>query len=477
MLDAMQYAQLRQEAQKIDSEIKQLSNAQNGQIVQLHRKAAALYLQLYQNKIEAYSATRYIHHKRKSGIDEAREASRFAKKESDQNKDFLNDIYFVREYVWSIYDGYLKITESGDDLLAEDDDEDTPIQASPEDFERKLGAAHRIFELTTEPLPCIRAAFAISKEAKQRKKWEKKWEIVREFGQKLQPDTISTDRKEINGRLSISDYQKWLYMVTRAALELHQYEECMTYARMGIEKYPDESLHFWRWEALAKIQSGDVSGGIEQLKYVDTRFPKQWYVQGDIAQAYMRLEQYQDAWLWFCRAASAPGDIKGRIKQLKDMCDILQFREEWQAAYQHLLLVWAVEAAFGTKGTYLERTKQRIIALKKAHADIFPQSTDDISTQPISLGAALKPCRTLWQKTLAEATPSKQGKVVRINEQQQFGFIEDERGERYHFKFRAFVHGQPQLYMQVRFTAEEAFDKKKGQMGSIATNIRPLKLS
>lgn len=479
MLDAMQYrqyAQLKQETQKIESEIKQLSNAQNEQMAQQYQKAADLYLQCYHIKAEVYNASRYIYHMRKSGVDEAQKASRFAKKESDRNKELLNDNYFVREYVWSIYDGYLKSTESRDEhQFVEDDVEDTsiPLEASLKDFKLKLDAARRIFELTVEPFSCIRTAFAISKEAKQRKRWD----IVQEFGQKLQPGTISTDRKEINGRLAISDYQKWLYMVTRAALELQQYDECMTYARMGIEKYPDESLHFWRWEALAKIQSEDISGGVEQLKYVDARFPKQWYIQGDIAQAYMQLEQYQDAWLWFCRAMTTPGDIKGRIKLLKDMCTILQHREEWQAMYQHLLLVWSVEAELKSKGNYLDRTKQRIIALKKAHTEILPQSIDDIPTQPVSLGVTLKPCRILWQKTLAEAIPSKRGKIVRINEQQQYGFIEDEQGERYHFRFRAFVHGQPEMFMQVNFTAEEAFDKKKGQMGSIATNIRPLKHS
>lgn len=310
---------------------------------------------------------------------------------------------------------------------------------------------------------------AICKEAKLRKRWD----LIRDFGRKLQPETLPTKREEVNGRLLPSDHQRWLYNVTRAALELQQYKECMAYASMGIEKYPDESLHFQRWEALAKIRTGDVKGGLEQLKYLDARFPKQWYIQGDIAQAYMQLEQQQEAWPWFCRAVNAAGDIKGRITLLKTMCDILQDRDEWQAAYQHLLLVWAIEIAFGSKETYIERTRQKIFALKKAHVDVLSPLPEDGGNQAPPLGKVLKLCRVLWQKTLTEAVPSKQGRIVRLNEEQQYGFIEDEQGGRYHFRFRAVVQGQPEMYMQVDFTAAEAFDRKKDKMSPIAINIRP----
>jgi len=472
MSDFVQYYQLRQEAKLLDDEIKQLAQAQPGKALQLHQEAATLYQQLFQLRPDSYNANRYIHHMRKRGVNEAREASKFARKVADQYKDFLSDTYFVSEYVWSIYDGYLKNSRRQNDSFVEDNEnEETSVQVSSKDLSVKVEAARRIFALTTEAFPRIRTAFVICKEAKLHKRWD----IVQEFGHKLQPETISTKREKINGRLGLSDYQQWLYAVTRAALELQQYDECRAYAHMGIEKYPDESLHFQRWEALAKIRTGDVQGGLDQLKYIDAHFPKQWYIQGDIAQVYMQLKQQQEAWLWFCRAVSAPGDVKGRITLLKAMCELLQSQEEWQATYHHLLLVWAIETAFGSKENYIERTRQKILALKKAHADVLSPLPDDKGTKAPPLGKVLKLCRIIWQETLQTATPTKTGKIVQLNEQQQFGFIEDEQGNRYHFKFSAFVRGQPEMHMQIKFALVESFDKKKDRMSVTATNIRPQK--
>jgi len=275
-----------------------------------------------------------------------------------------------------------------------------------------VDAARRIFDLTSEPLPCRLAAFAICKEAKRLKKWE----LVREFALRLDPQTLSMEQKEIDGRKIPSDYQKWLFAITRGSLELGEYDQCLLYAHTAMEKFPNESFHFHRWEALAKIRMGQVEEGLKQLEHVNTRFPKQWYVQSDIANAYIRLEQYEEAWLWFCKAASAPGDIRGRIGMLVTMVDVLQRVEQWQTMYDHLRLVWTIEIEQGSK-QHAERSRQRISEFERQHTDLLPPTTGNNTGAAPTLSFALHPCRASWQKAVDVSRPLDMGRISFVDEE------------------------------------------------------------
>ena len=63
-----------------------------------------------------------------------------------------------------------------------------------------------------------------------------------------------------------------------------------------------------------------------------------------------------------------PGDLKGRIVTLKSMCEILQRLERWQAVYEHLRLIWAIELELGSTRN-AERTEQQLHEFQKLHAD------------------------------------------------------------------------------------------------------------
>ena len=80
-----------------------------------------------------------------------------------------------------------------------------------------------------------------------------------------------------------SNLQRWLYYATRANLETGDYDACLELAREGIERYP-EVLFFPLWHALARVRRGDGEEGLLELQEVDRRFPRQWYVQRDIAE-------------------------------------------------------------------------------------------------------------------------------------------------------------------------------------------------
>lgn len=453
MSDSLQYQQCRQlidEARKLD---------QTNQ----YSEAAQRYRQAFDLSRDNFAASRYLHCARKSGVAAAREAVAFGR----QIQDLLQENKYVRqEYIWAIYDGYLKNSERIPDEVDENLNEPEQEKAdAPADFAIMVKAARRILELTSELLPRTLAVFAICKEAKRLRRWD----LMCWFAQKLEPQMLSLEQKELNGRHLLSDYQKWAFAITRALLELERYDECITHAREASEKFPQESFHFQRWEALARIRMGQVEDGLKQLEYANVRFPKQWYIQSDIANAHVRLGQYEDALLWFSRAANMPGDIKGRIVTLKSMCEILQRLALWQAVYEHLRLIWIIELELGSKRN-AERTEQQLHEFQRLHADQLRIVSE--AGVP-GLSSALKPCRATWQKIIMSAQLMQLGRISFLDEEKRFGFVTNDDG-RFHFKFNTF-RGKPELNMWVEFETEDSFDQKRGKASKIAVNVRPAK--
>lgn len=450
MPDSMPYQQCRQ----LKDEGEQLRKAQQ------FAKAAQLFKQAFDLCHDSYAASRYIYCLCRTGDGPAREAAKFARQVAQQ---FPNNQYIRNEWAWALYYGYLRSTETDDAGEDEYFDDLAPEQATPADFATRVKAARNIFKLTTDSLPRMRAAFALCKEAKLLKKWES----MLEFVQQLDPNTLSLEPNDFNGRRNKSDYQRWSFYITRSSLELGHYDECKKYARNAIEKFPNDSLYFYWWEALANICMGDIEEGLHQLEYINMRFPRQWYIQRDIADAHVRLGQYDNAWTWYCRAASMQGDIKGRITMLKLMCDLLQRLGHWQATYDHLLLTWAIEVEFGYK--YAERTHQQILEFRKRNAGHL-QNSSEVETSAPSISSTIKPCRAAWQKTIRQ-----RGTIKSIIADRRFGFITD-GNDSFHFTFDAFAaREKPEVGMQVEFEPQDSFDKKRNQPGKIAVNVRPVR--
>ena len=163
-----------------------------------------------------------------------------------------------------------------------------------------------------------------------------------------------------------------------------------------------------------------------------------------------------------------PGDIKGRIVTLRSMCDLLQRLDRWQAVYEHLWLVWAIEEAYNSH-QYAERTRQRINEFKKRYAEQLHVSSETENSAP-TISIALKPCRITWQQVLR-----KSGIIQYLNSEKRFGFIVN-GSDRYHFIFDAFTsRDKPEVGMQVEFEPQDSYDRKRNQPGKIALHVRAVK--
>lgn len=451
MSDSLQYEQCRQ----------LIDNARQSDKEQRYLEAAQIYKQAYDLCHSEFAGSRYMYCLRQSGAGGAREAVSFGRAQKDLLR---SNEHARREYAWALYGGYLKeAKEDTDEEVAGIDEPALKIGEEPSNFRVTVRIARTILKLVPSTDTFLRklTVFAICKEAKRLKKWE----YIEEFARRLDVQTLSLEPGEFNGRRLPSDYQRWAFSVTRALLESERYEECIAQAHEASEKLPEnERFHFLRWETLARVRMGQAEEGLKQLEYINVRYPKQWYVQSDIASVLVQLGQYEPALLWFCRSMSMPGDLKGRIATLKSMCEILQRLERWQVVYEHLRLIWAIELELGSTRN-AERTEQHLHEFQRLHAD----QLQAISAVP-TLSSAVKPCRATWQKLIQSAQPTQRGRISFLNEEKRYGFVTNDDG-RFHFKFNVF-RGKPELNMWVEFETESTFDQKRGEVSTSAVNVR-----
>ncbi len=155
------------------------------------------------------------------------------------------------------------------------------------------------------------------------------------------------------------------------------------------------------------------------------------------------------------------------------MVNLLKRTERWREMYDHLVLVWTIQADYGNSQR-IEQVYQRVLAFRRNHPEVILRNSEE-HTDPPPVSVALRPCRSTWQKTIENAHPRQRGQVISLNEEKRYGFIQDQEGKRIHFNFRAF-RGQPELGIQVEFQLEESFDRKRNEQSVSAVQIRPLRI-
>lgn len=343
-------------------------------------EAAALFRQVYDLEPAAFAASRYLHCMRRQGPVKARAAVRFAREPVER---WPLDTWLIREYVWAIYDGYLKVRGEGDA------EPEAPAEERPE-FAVMVKAARRILKLSEEELPRTRAVFAICRAARARSEWP----TVIEFIQTLDPEMLSDEAREQNGRTLPSDRQQWLYIMTRACLELERYEECRRFAREGMERYPS-MMHFPRWHALAQVRSGEGEAGLDELRAIERQYMAPWYLRREIAEAYEQLGRDAEAWEWYCAAARSPGEIRSRISTLAQMGQLLERLDRGPLALDHLALAWTLAAREERWEKLAEQNRERAEAFLQRHAAKLGLPAELPQTPP-EPGPLLDRCRQAW---------------------------------------------------------------------------------
>ena len=443
---------------ELSDEAKKLEAA--GQFAQ----AADLYKQSYDLYPGSFVTSHYIRCLREIG--KSAEAVKFGRQLSGQLRE---DPFVHKKLSWAMYDVYLKKADSMEDNEFDDVGHE---QHDNQVFQKMQEAARYILSRASaeDEILRTRTIFAICNEAKQRGNWQ----IMYDFAVQLDPGRLSTEQREWNGRKLPSDYQNWLFKMVRSLLELERYEECLDFASKGIEKYPSEKLFYW-WQACAKKALGQVKEAIQELEQIDTRFPKEWYIQRDIAYGHVELKEYDVAWLWFCKAANCPGDEKGRFKMFESMSMLLEHLDRFQEAYDHLQLA-AIVAEREKWGRSAEALRGKLNQFRRRHEEHVVLPSNISGKDWPSLYSR---CRTLWQKTIQASLLTYKGQIIKINEERKSGFIRRSNSENardIYFRLRDVVKKvDPVVGMEVEFEVEKSFDPAKNQESLAAVNIRQAK--
>ena len=240
------------------------------------------------------------------------------------------------------------------------------------------------------------------------------------------------------------------------------------------KKFANEKLFYW-WQARAKLALRQTREALSDLELVDARFPKEWYIQHDIADIYLQLQQYDEAWIWSCKAASSSRleDLKGRFKMFQQMSMLLEQRGRWQEAHDHLQLACAiVEREHWEHPT--EALSSQLFQFRKRHMEHITFPAD---TPPDMLSTLFRKCKALWQETTSSIRINRKGYIMKADEEKGFGFIRSDNDD-IHFRFRDVIRGVVLVEgMEVEFEAEKSFDGKKQRDSIKAVNIRPVKRS
>ena len=220
-----------------------------------------------------------------------------------------------REIVWALYDAEFKAAKERNDL-------GTLIRTGQE-----------ILDLTNEELPTRLVSFAVIGLAKDKMKWT----IVSDWCDRLDPEQLGTERREMGGRRIISELEQWYFAKLKALVKLEQWKEAREWAMQAKEAFP-RNRHFARWGALAWAGLGRVTEAIGEVEDLTQRGRPEWYLLKDLAELRLRNGRADEAFVTACRAALAPGEDKAKVSLYLLIGQVALALGQLDSAASHVLL-------------------------------------------------------------------------------------------------------------------------------------------
>jgi cold shock CspA family protein/thioredoxin-like negative regulator of GroEL len=423
-------------------------------------EAGELFRQLWEGEGDAFSGSRYALCLRKTA--RADEALVVAQAVAEKYPD---DIYVRREVVWALYEAEFKPARDRNDLDA------------------LVRAGQQIVDLTDEELPIRLVCFAIVDLAKEKTKWP----LVSAWCDRLDPQKLSPESREMNGRRVMSEREQWYFAKIKSLVELKRWEEARTLAREALTTFPRQR-DFARWSAQALAGQGHVTEAIAELESLARTRQPEWYLLNDLAELQHRAGQTEDAYRTACRAALAFGEDKAKVDLFTLIGRIALDLHRFDVAARHLKLTQLVRTREGWsvpgEVVYLEN---RVRAAAK-------QAGETLGDLPDELSKLRALCRRDWEEAVpadqraqsvqhGHARPQRSpapalqtdgqthtGRIKMYREDRGFGFITPDDGGTDIFFHITQVHDM-ELPMQGVPVQYEVSQTSKGLN---AVNVRPI---
>lgn len=418
-------------------------------------EAGELFRQLWEGDGDAFSGSRYAYCLRKTG--HADEALTVAQAVAEK---YPEDVYARREVVWSLYEAQFKPAKERADLDA------------------LVRAGEQIVDLTDEELPIRLVSFAVVDLAKEKMKWP----LVSAWCDRLDPQKLSPEPREMNGRRVVSEREQWYFAKIKSLVELKRWDEARTLAQEALTSF-SRQRDFARWSAQALAGQGHTVEAIAELESLARARQPEWYLLHDLAELQHHAGQAEAAYKTACQAALAFGEDKAKVGLFVLIGRIALDQRRYDVAVRHLKLTQLVRTREGWS------VPGEVIYLENRARDAAKQAEEMLGDLPDELGKLRALCRRDWEAGVpagqraqpvqrSQAPPRRApqadgqihtGRIKTYKEDRGFGFIVPDNGESDLFFHITQVQGMTLPTSGIAVQYEVAQTSK----GLNAVNVRP----
>lgn len=328
------------------------------------------------------------------------------------------------------------------------------LENNIEKLSELLFYAKKIIELEPEFIALRTTIFDVLQFAKQHKKWE----IVDEWVQKIDPEELSDEVLLNESGKRISSYKsRWYQSRIRALIETGSPNEAIQILSQVKEKFPAETKFFLRLEALAFFKNNELEKSEQIYKTLTSSVRPDWWILQEYARVLKDLGHKEEALKKMYLAANSTFKLELIVTLLLDIGLMLKELSRYGEAKAHFYLCKHIREKNGWS------------------------VPDELMKQISELGApydfetALKICKAEWKKSSGISAVNVEQKKLkgRVNlgpEIRFFCFIIGDDKEGYFCK-KSDLPQDIQDGEQVLFTAIKSFDRKKNKEGWKAIRI------
>lgn len=403
-------------------------------------EASQQFAQLWQQNPSQFIGWRYAFCLRKVGrLEEAEIIAREALAK------FPEDKFTKSELGWTLYEKELKPAKEESDLG------------------RIIYVANQILKLNSDGMVLTKVAMAVMKVAKGRKNWR----VLLEWADRLNPEALDDQPMLFNGKRGMSDREIWYVNYANALLQLERFDEARQFAQDGLASIPNE-VFLRRTAALALASSGDLAGGIAEMRSLLTHPRADWYMKAELAELEYLFGNHTEAYRLICDSISStyqPAEYK--LEYFVTLAKVALILGKLDVAAEHITLARAIRSDQGWKiPPEIVQVEKDILAALGAENRDWPGLPKD----PKQLESV---CRKHWQEGATEGTEFYQGVIKPYPEGRHFAYIRrDDGGEDVYIVVRDLPRNCSQPGTRVEFSLKTSYDKKKDRESVQATNIR-----
>lgn len=402
--------------------------------------ACEQFAQLWQHSPGLLIGWRYAYCLRKLGrLDEAEAVAKSALAQ------YPEDTYARSELAWILYEKYLKPAKAENNLAG------------------VISAAEQVLALDSGAMVRAKAVLAVMSLAKTRGDWR----LLLEWSDRVSPEDLSNQPMQFGGKTGMSEREIWYIRRADALIECRRFVEARQCAQAGLREFPNQ-VFLRRSAAVALARSGDLAGGISEMRALQARGQAEWYMKAELAEMEHQAGNHRVAYRLICEALlTCRQSDEYKLNHLATAAHIALALDRLDVAAGHVALAKAIRMGNRWKiPSDLLDLERHIRARLKGCGQAWPVLPEDAR----QLGAL---CRRQWHEGSCEGLEFFRGTVAAYPEGRSFTYIRrDDTGEDVFALVKDLPVACRRPGSRVEFAIQASYDRKKARESVRAVSIR-----